>query len=44
VFDLNASDWLIDRIADEFEEFFGMWQSARWHKPLDFASHLTHTV
>jgi hypothetical protein len=24
VFDLNASDWLIDRIADEFEEFFGM--------------------
>ena len=24
VFDLNASDWLIDRIADEFEEFFGV--------------------
>jgi len=23
VFDLNATDWLIDRIADEFEEFFG---------------------
>jgi hypothetical protein len=24
VFDLNATDWLIDRIADEFEEFFGV--------------------
>jgi len=24
VFNVNASDWLIDRIADEFEEFFGM--------------------
>ena len=24
VFDVNATDWLIDRIADEFEAFFGV--------------------
>ncbi len=23
VFDVNATDWLIDRIADVYEEFFG---------------------
>lgn len=25
VFDLNATDFIIDRVADEFEEFFGSW-------------------
>jgi len=24
VFDVPATDWLVDRIADEFEEFFGV--------------------
>ena len=43
-FDVNADDWLIDRIADVYEEFFGVWQSLNCPLGVDFPPDPSHTT